>query len=118
MSYGLWRNLPMSHRAPAGAVLQANFRAFLEYRKQSARQLANQNETVAKQIQRMVAGTVSPTLRQIDDVAALLGLQSWQLLVPNLDPRNLPVVTMTTAERDLYARLRSDIAKLPPVPSR
>jgi len=66
----------------------------------------------------MVSGAVSPTLRQIEDVAKLLGLQPWQLLVPGLDPTNPPVVTMTETERALYARLREGIAQLPPIRSR
>lgn len=58
----------------------------------------------------------SPTLRQIDGLAAAFGLLPWQLLVPGLDPLNPPAVTLTTHERDLYQRLTTaanDIAKLP-----
>lgn len=47
----------------------------------------------------------SPTLKQIDALAEAFGLLPWQLLVPNLDPANVPAVSLTQDERELYQRL-------------
>ena len=53
---------------------------------------------------------------QIDTLAKLakaFDIEPWQLLVPNYDPTNPPVRVQTRAERDLYARMRSDLTKIP-----
>lgn len=47
----------------------------------------------------------SPTLRQIDKLAEAFHLLPWQFLVPGLDAKNPPAVTLTTNERSLYDRL-------------
>jgi len=39
-------------------------------------------------------------------VAAVFGLQAWQLLMPGLDPSNPPVSSLTGPEAALYKRLR------------
>ena len=41
----------------------------------------------------------------VDRIAALFGLDTWQLLVPGLDPRSPPVLLLSEAERDFYRRI-------------
>lgn len=59
----------------------------------------------------------SPNLVQIGKLAAAFGLQPWQLLVPHLDPTNPPVVHLTQAERELYARMRWAARQLTRLPN-
>jgi DNA-binding phage protein len=59
----------------------------------------------------------SPNLLQIQKLAAAFGLQPWQLLVPHLDPANPPVVHLTQAERELYARVRRAARQLSGLPN-
>ena len=49
----------------------------------------------------------TPGLKQIDAIALAFDLLTWQLLVPNLDPKNPPVCEFTKVERDLYKKLRT-----------
>lgn len=45
-------------------------------------------------------------LDTLEKIARAFGLQPWQLLVPNLDASNPPVVWLTENERLLYKRLK------------
>ena len=46
----------------------------------------------------------------IDRIAVEFKLEPWQLLVPNLDPTNPPVLApLSDAERKLYAKLRETV---------
>lgn len=56
-------------------------------------------------IERMIKGKADVRLDSIEAVARGFGLQAWQLLVPDLDPRNPPVY-LSDGERDLYQRFR------------
>jgi transcriptional regulator with XRE-family HTH domain len=56
----------------------------------------------------------SPQLKQIEAIAQAFGLFSWQLLVPDLDPKNPPVCELTTVEKELYDKLRRLVKQLPP----
>lgn len=61
---------------------------------------------------RILNGSHNPTLKHIEALAKCFKLTSWQLLMPGLDPKNLPVA-QTAAERALYDRLRNAVAELP-----
>jgi hypothetical protein len=52
---------------------------------------------------RMIQGDSDVQLSSVHAVAEGFGLQTWQILVPGLDPGNLPVY-IGEAERGLYAR--------------
>ncbi len=57
--------------------------------------------------QRIKESNTSIGIDMVAKVAKAFGLEPWQLLVPNLDPTNLPVFAMTEVERRLYANLRN-----------
>ena len=56
----------------------------------------------------------SPQLKQIEAIANAFGLLPWQLLVPDLDPKNPPVCKHTRVEKGLYDKLRRLVDELPP----
>jgi hypothetical protein len=60
----------------------------------------------ASAISRLVNGH-NATLETVDRVAEAFGLAGWQLLIPNLDPTNPPVVQMSAKEADLYRKLKA-----------
>lgn len=62
---------------------------------------------------RILNGEHSPQLKQIEAIAQAFDLMPWQLLVPNLDPRNPPICEVTVAEKDLYSKLRNLAKQLP-----
>jgi hypothetical protein len=43
----------------------------------------------------------------VDRIAEVFGLDTWQLLVPNLDPKNPPLLVLTAAERSFYRQVMS-----------
>ena len=55
----------------------------------------------------------SPGLKQLEAIALAFDLLTWQLLVPNLDPKNPSVCEFTKVERDLYKKLRTLAKELP-----
>lgn len=55
----------------------------------------------------------SPGLKQLEAIALAFDLLTWQLLVPNLDPKNQPVCEHTKVEHDLYKKLRTLVQQLP-----
>jgi transcriptional regulator with XRE-family HTH domain len=61
-------------------------------------------------ISRLVNGH-NATIETLDRLAEAFQLQVWQLLMPGLDPKNLPVVQpVTQKERELYERFK-EVAK-------
>lgn len=56
-------------------------------------------------------GTHSPRLDLIAAVAFKEGLQTYQLIVPDLDPRNAPVM-ITKEHQNLLDRIKSDVKEL------
>jgi hypothetical protein len=40
----------------------------------------------------------------VDSVAGVFGLRAWQLLLPDLDPQNVPVTMVSDAEKRLYEK--------------
>ena len=57
-------------------------------------------------IGRITKAQVAADLDTIQAIAAACGLQVWQLLAPDLDPKNPHVITdLTPSERALYKKL-------------
>lgn len=64
-------------------------------------------------INRIVTGDMDPTERVMAKVAAAVGLDVWQMLVPDMDPQNAPVIQdASAAERKLYAELKVKLDEL------
>ena len=59
-----------------------------------------------KQIDRLIKKEVSATVDTLDEIAAAIGCQPWQLLVPNMQIDQLPMLVMGQAERELYERIK------------
>lgn len=98
----------------AGSALSENLKALMKADKQltSDAKVAKKAGIDQKTVWRMVNEANSASIKSVSRVAAAFGLSAWQILVPGLDPNNLPVVTMTEAERAFYARLKTDITTL------
>lgn len=89
-----------------------------------AGKIDKESQSALKRRSGVAQATIGRILRKevnyrIETVAALaraFNLEPWQLLVPDLDPGNLPVLRAASAEeKALYARLRAtvdDLSKL------
>lgn len=63
-----------------------------------------------KTVGRILNKAHEPQINIIAKLAKAFGLETWQLLVPNLDPQNPPSL-VSKDERELYERLREEITK-------
>lgn len=61
----------------------------------------------ARQIDRIVKQQYAITVDTLDELAAAIGCQPWQLLVPNMTTDGLPLLVMSDIERELYAKIRA-----------
>lgn len=62
-------------------------------------------------ISRLRNGLVNANLETLGKLASAFQVEPWQLLVPNIDPGNLPVLLAATeAERRLWERMK-ELAK-------
>ena len=64
-----------------------------------------------RQMNRIAGEKHAATVDTLDLLAERIGCQPWQLLVPNMDPDNLPMLVMGKAERELYDRVRALLAQ-------
>lgn len=71
---------------------------------------AEANGLKQRQIDRITKGEFSTTVDTLDEIAAAIGCQPWQLLVPNMRLDDLPMLVMGQSERELYNRIRALIA--------
>lgn len=68
------------------------------------------NKLDVRKIDRLVKQEYATTVDTLDEIAAAIGCQPWQLLVPNMTPGNLPLLVMSDTERELYKKI-SDLIK-------
>lgn len=92
----------------ARRILSDNVRRMMDKaRARSVRQWAMSNGLDVRQMDRIVKGEHAVTLDTLDVIAEKIGCQPWQLLVPNMDPHDLPMLVMRSDERELYERVRA-----------
>lgn len=66
-------------------------------------------------VDRVAKGQTRVNIANLQAIAAVFGLRAWQLLVPDMEPDNPPVLKMPSeAERQWYSQLQELISKRPP----
>lgn len=89
-------------------VLWDNLVALMEHhwRGENLTRLAREAGIGPGSASRIKAQTTSVGLELIDKVARVFGVEVWQLLVPGINPRNLPtLMPMSESERQFYERM-------------
>lgn len=76
------------------------------YGKINKSQLAKDACTPIANVQRILDRNTSVGLNVVAKIAAAFDLLPWQMLFPDLDPKNPPVLCITAAERQLYSRFQ------------
>lgn len=97
------------HRS-AKAVLSDNLKRLMDRPGQELTQaeVGKRGSIPQRTVGRIKNGEVEATLGNLQALGKAFGLQAWQLLVPDLDPSNPPMLrAMTDQERALYERLRA-----------
>jgi len=81
--------------------------------KESQSALKRRSGVAQSTIGRILKGQVNYRIETVAALAKAFNLEPWQLLVPNLDPGNLPILRAASAqEKALYERLRSTVEDL------
>ncbi len=81
----------------------------------SQRAVAKRADIDQRTVGRILNQEHSPNLDQIAALAEAFGLLPWQMLVPDLDPKDPPSVQLSRTEAAMYARVVqsvSDFGKL------
>lgn len=71
-------------------VLSQNLQRLLEARQTTQPELARRAKVDQKTVWRIVRMENEPSVDKLEKLAAVLQVETWQLLVPNLDPQHLP----------------------------
>lgn len=61
-------------------------------------------------ISRIINGKYPTSIDHVEAVAKVFGLTAWQLLVPNMDPKN-PPEPLTRAEKAVIEQIRSVVTE-------
>lgn len=95
-----------------GANLDALMAHSLEFN--TTHRIGAKAKIPARTVGRIKNAEVSCSVDTLAKIAKVFGIEPWAMLVPNYDPRNPPVRTMTQEERDFYARTKKAFENLPP----
>lgn len=96
-------------------VLAQNLRALLfsKVGPTSQMELHRKSGVTQSTVGRLLRGEVAATIDTLTQIGKAYHLQPWQLLVPNLDPKNPPVLQpVTEKEKALYDRLQATVREL------
>jgi transcriptional regulator with XRE-family HTH domain len=91
---------------PSAWIVSANLKKLMGSNEElgSNPKLGKKTGLGASAISRVLNGH-NATLETVDRIGKAFGLPGWQLLIPDLDPGNLPVI-QSAKEVELYRRLR------------
>lgn len=97
-------------------ILAANLLAMIDAdsrkgERLSIRAWATSKGLNVRMIDRLTKKQHAITLDKLDQIARACGLQTWQLLVPNLDPVSPPEAKITADDRAMLAKLRALLAQ-------
>ena len=88
-------------------ILGDNLKRMIEAHGGSVLPWANAHKLKQRSIDRLIKSENAATVDTLEEIAEAVGLQAWQLLVPDLDLRNPPVLSPGREERELYDRIRA-----------
>lgn len=108
-----WHHLLIMADLPK--VLADNLQRLMEYHRfvsdEAVGKAAGVNQ---KTVWRIRNHAQSPTVEMLEKVASAFALHAWQMLIPNLDPRNPPTSVMSEEERRFYRRMEELRTAEPP----
>lgn len=88
------------------SILAENLRRMIDGEGLSIRALALSRGLDMRLIDRLVNKSNAVTIDTLEVVAEKLGLQAWQLLLPDLDPKQPPDAPISEEDRKMIAKLR------------
>lgn len=96
-------------------TLSTNVRALMRHhwKEENLNRLARDAEIGLATAQRIKDAKTSTRIDVVQRVARVFQLEAWQVLIPDLDPTNVPVRWLSSSERDLYQRIKEAALALP-----
>jgi hypothetical protein len=90
------------------AVLWNNIETLMkrDFGKVNIRQFHLKTKLSLGTVQRLKEQETNIGLEVLDHIAEVFGLQSWHLLIPDLDPSNPPLVLISDVEKRFYASIK------------
>jgi hypothetical protein len=106
MSHDVWR-IPHMQDSTSRTILAANLRRMIDRSGlPSNRAWSKKMGLNVRMIDRLLGGENAVTLDKIEEIARTVGLEPWQLLLPDLDPSEPPDAPISEADRDMLTKLR------------
>ena len=88
-------------------IVAANLRALMTHRQISEMELGARAGVSQSTINRLLKAQVAPNADTLDSVCRFLGIFTWQIMVPNINPSNLPVLReVNDKERAFYEKIK------------
>lgn len=104
----------ISRKSPR-TVLAQNLKALMGREDLSQAGLGKKSGIAQSTIGRILAEKHAPDIDTLDAIAKTFHLNAWQMMVPNLDPSNPPLLqNASPQERELYERLKAAAELLTP----
>lgn len=105
INYNTWTMKPYD---PPEKILAANLERLMNHYPglSSEAKVAKAGGTSQRTVNRARNG-LQVKLESLQGLSKAFGLSPWQMLVPNLDPLNPPILSLSAAEKALYERLRA-----------
>lgn len=112
--------MPFPHRQTktmkkdVATILAENLNRLMDSRppRPSQKAIAQRAGLDQKTVSRILNMSVATSVSAVQGLAAIWELEPWQLLFPDLDPKNPPVVSMSQSERDAYELIRTAALKI------
>ena len=91
---------------PSRKILADNVKSLIDKDGLTVRGFAMRHKIQQKTVDRLVKQENAVSIDTLDELAAKLGIHSWQLLIPGLDLSHPPAIALSESELRLYERLR------------
>jgi len=89
-------------------ILASNLRRLMDKNKHSQSYVHKKTGISQSTVGRILNKDVSATIDSLESIAHLYGLFTWQLIVPDIDVTNPPMLKVTTqTEKEFYEKMKA-----------
>lgn len=89
-------------------ILAKNLRALMNDNQHSENDLHKKTGMSQSTIGRVLKGEIATKIDTVDQLARVYGLNSWQILIENLDVKNPPLLqSISSKEIEFYKRIKA-----------
>lgn len=94
-------------------IQSENLKRLMEHHQVSQLELSRRAGVGQATISRILKEESAAAIDTLDSIGAVFGVSAWQILVPELDPSNHPVIReVSDKEREFYERIKQAAKQL------